>query len=133
MKLAIVLAALVLAVTGCGGGSAPPLSGSGTQRGQSALEDAYRTYVEAFFGGDGATAYALLSDRCQKATSLSEFAAASESAADIYGQVDYTIDTVTVDGNSGSVDSTFAADALNSDGGSAWIYEDKGWRSDKCD
>lgn len=97
------------------------------------LERAYRTYVKAFLTGDGATAYGLLSKRCQAKDKLSEFAAASEAAADLYGDVDYTINSVTVTGDTGTLDATYAVSALNQGGGSEWVLEDGEWRSDKCD
>ena len=82
--------------------------------------------------GDAATAYDLMSRRCKDKESLAEFAPIAKSAAELYGQVDYTIDSVTVDGDHGTVDATYAVDALNSPGGSTWLLEDGGWHSDKC-
>ena len=121
------IAAVLLALTGCSSGS-----DSASADGKAALEKAYRAYIAAFLDGDGETAYALLSQRCQAKETLAEFTDIAQSAATIYGQVDYTIDSVTVDGDHGTVDATYAVDALNSSGGSTWLLEDGEWRSDKC-
>lgn len=99
----------------------------------AAVEKAYRTYVQAFLTGDGATAYQLLSDRCREKEPLSQFAAISESAAEIYGKVDYTINSVHVDGDTATVDATYPVEALNQGGGSGWVLEDGQWHTDKCD
>lgn len=143
-------AALLLALTACGGGSddgdaKAPATSAPTETSsapaveqedgpEAALEESFRTYVDAFFTGDGATAYELLSERCQASQPLSDVAALAESAAELYGEVDYTIDSVTVNGNEGQVDATYAVEALNSGGGgSTWVLEDGTWRTDKCD
>ena len=101
---------------------------------EAALEDAYRTYIAAFLSGDGATAYGLLSERCREKTALSEFAAGSEAAAELYGEVDYEIKSVTVDGNEGRVSAKFPVAALQGGDpeGTLWLLEDGEWRSDKC-
>lgn len=97
------------------------------------LEEAYSTYIAAFLTGDAATAYALLSERCRNATPLSEFAGASEAAADLYGEVEFEINRVEVNAGKGLVDATFAVEALNSDeGGTPWLLEDGDWHSDHC-
>lgn len=100
---------------------------------ETALVEAYDTYVHALLTGDGATAYALLSERCQEHEKLSEFAAFSEQAAEIYGDVDYTLNSVTIDGDRGTIDAEYPVEALNQGGGSLWLFENGGWRSDKCD
>ena len=124
------IAAVLLALTACSGGSG---GSDGTAAGdKAALEKAYRDYIAAFLDGDGETAYALLSQRCQDKETLAEFTDIAQSAATIYGQVDYTIDSVTVNGDHGTVDATYAVEALNSSGGSTWLLEDGEWRSDKC-
>lgn len=99
---------------------------------REALEAAYRTYIEAFLTGDGATAYALLSERCRGLNPLSEFAEAAESAAELYGLVEYEIKSVKVNGKRGVLDAEYPVAALNQGGGSEWILEDGEWRSDKC-
>lgn len=142
MSRAWLLAPLLVALVACGSGGdgdesagGSPSQSSPASSGASAedeLEEAYRAYIKAFLTGDGATAYQLLSQRCQESEPLSEFAAITESAAELYGEVDYTIDSITVDGDEGQVDATYAVEALNSGGGSVWVYEDGGWRSDKC-
>lgn len=148
-KIGAAVMAVALTASACGGsdeggaGDAAPASESSAvsesptpteaSPGEDELEAAYRSYIEAFLTGDGATAYQLLSQRCRDSEPLSEFAAVAESAAELYGKVDYTIESVTVDGDTGKVDATYAAEALNSGGGSEWVYEDGGWHSDKCD
>lgn len=122
---------------------APPTSTASTDAGltdsatdsvtpEKAVEAAYRTYVEAFLTGDGATAYGLLSKRCQSENKLSEFAAAAEAAAELYGLVDYKINSVKVDGDTAVLDAEYPVEALNHGGGSEWLLEDGQWRSDKC-
>jgi hypothetical protein len=97
------------------------------------VEAAYHAYVEAFLTGDGATAYALLSERCQSLFKLSEFAEISEQAAELYGLVDYEIKSVTVDGDRAVVDAEYPVEALNQGGGTGWVLESGEWRDDKCD
>lgn len=148
MKLWISATVLLLSLTACGGdnkdeedaapvgaagSTASPTAPTSSASDEDALEQAYRTYIKAFLTGDAATAYGLLSERCRDKEPLSEFASISESAADIYGLVDYTIDDVTVDGDEGKVDATYAVEALNSGGGSLWVIENGNWRTDKCD
>lgn len=99
---------------------------------EAALEASYRTYIKAFLTGDGAAAYELLSERCKAEMPLSEFAEVTETAADLYGLVDYTIESVEVDGKRGTLDATYPVEALNQGGGSVWVLEGDEWRSDKC-
>ena len=131
MKLWI-SAALLLVLTACSGGSGGSDESGSDAAQKAALEQAYRTYVEAFLSGDGATAYRLLSDRCRDEETPEDFGAIADSAGELYGDVDYTINAVTVDGDSGSVDATYAVKALDTAGGSPWVYEDGEWHSDKC-
>ena len=132
---------MLLALVACGGGNEgsagqEPPAASATQATEPSPEDdlerAFRAYTQAFLTGDAATAYALLSERCRAETPLSGFAEASEMAAELYGEVDYTIETVEVSGDRGTVDATSAVEALNSKGGSAWVLEDGEWHTDKC-
>ena len=150
MKLGLTAAALLLTLTACGGDSedseaaptpAPSQASASTTpteevseapSEEEALEEAYRTYVDAFLTGDAATAYPLLSERCREANALSEFATISESAAELYGPVDYTIENVTVDGDTGKVEASYAVEALNEDGGSTWVLEGGEWHTDRC-
>lgn len=96
------------------------------------LETAYRTYVDAFLTGDGATAYGLLSERCQGEMPLSEFAATVEAAGEAYGQMDYTIESIDIDGDKAKVNATYPVEALNQGGGSEWALQDGQWRMDRC-
>lgn len=123
--------AALLALTACSSGSGGSDSAAAGDD-EASLEAAYRAYIAAFLDGDAATAYGLMSQRCQDKETLADFAPIAKSAAELYGQVDYTIDDVTVNGDHGTVDATYAVDALNSAGGSTWLYEDGEWHSDKC-
>lgn len=150
MNRGLWIAPLLLALVACGGGSddtsaastntpnttkaseSPSEAAPSQIAPEDELEQAYRTYVKAFLTGDGATAYALLSERCRKSEPLSEFASLAESAADIYGEVNYKVNDVSVNGGEGRVDATYAVDALNNGGGSLWVLEDGAWHLDKC-
>ena len=96
------------------------------------LEKAYRTYVDAYLTGDGATAYAAMSKKCQDAQPLSEFAASAEAAGELYGDIDYTIDSIVIDGDRGKVNATYPVDNLNQGGGSEWTIENGKWKMDRC-
>lgn len=145
--------ALAVALVGCsddGGGEAdgaatestPSASSEATESAPEAeepapedqLEAAYHAYIGAFLTGDGATAYALLSERCKEETPLSDFASGSESAAELYGPVEYEIKSVTVDGDEGRVSAKFPVAALQGGDpeGSLWLLEGGEWHSDKC-
>lgn len=111
---------------------APSPAGSDAPTPEKAVEAAYRTYVKAFLTGDGATAYTLVSDRCHEVLPLSEFASEVETAAKVYGEVDYTIESVDVNGDSAKVNATYPVKALNQGGGSEWALQDGQWRMDGC-
>lgn len=97
------------------------------------LATAYRTFVDAFLSGDGATAYDLLSERCQGVYSPEEYADGSADAAEDIGLVDYVIVSVRVDGGRGEVDGEFPVAELNHKGGTAFVLEDGEWRADRCE
>lgn len=85
-------ACCLLALAACGGSDKPDetttsASTSAATNPSADLEAAVRNYSSAFLTGDGAAAYALMSERCQDATPLSDFAAITEQAADTYGEV----------------------------------------------
>lgn len=115
-------------------GSTASASTSASSSPEDAVETAYRAYTKAFLTGDGATAYAMLSERCRGLYSEADFAAAAESAADLYGLVDYEVRDVKIDADGrATVDAEFPVEALNQGGGSEWIQESGSWRTDKCD
>src|SRR5664280_3121749 len=77
----------VVALAGCSAGGGHASSGSAratsagsaatstpTTRSTPALEPAVRAYVSALLGGDGSTAFGLLSDRCQRQEGATTFA-----------------------------------------------------------
>lgn len=99
---------------------------------EQALETAYRVYIDAFLSGDGATTYSLMAKKCQDQQPLSEVAEMVETAADIYGKVDYTIDSIDINGDSGKVNATYPVEALNQGGGSEWTLENGAWRMSGC-
>ncbi len=109
-------------------------SSAASETPEAEVEAAYRTYTDAFLTGDGATAYGLLSERCRKLYPLSDFAAAAEAAKEMYGPVKYDLRGVTIDDSGrAKVDAKFPVAGLDQGGGSEWIREDGGWRTDKCD
>lgn len=110
----------------------PDETGTADSDPKAALEAAYRTYVDAYLTGDGATAYAAMSKKCQDAQPLSEFAASAEAAGELYGDIDYTIDSIVIDGDHGKVNATYPVDNLNQGGGSEWIIENGAWKMDRC-
>lgn len=112
----------VLAV-GCGGG--PP--------GEGALIDAVHGYSDAFLGGDGPTAFGLLSARCQERIGEKRMTAIVDAAAIAWG--DASMGPVTVD----ELGETRALVSYEYDMGGLdqteepWVVEDGGWRQDDCD
>lgn len=97
------------------------------------LRAAAETFFVAFFGGDGAAAYEMLSDRCKGATPLSEYASVVEAANELYGQVQVEIRDVRIDGDRGLVDADTGVPALEqSEPGFDWVMVDGRWLSDKC-
>ncbi len=143
MRTYAAIAAVVL-LTGCGGPAddqpddAPISLPAGVptkqlSRAERELAAAYRTFVDAFLSGDGATAYGLLSERCQDVYSAEEYADGSADAAEDIGLVDYVIVSVTVDGDRGEVDGEFPVAELNHEGGTAFVLEDGKWRADRCE
>jgi hypothetical protein len=102
-------------------------------RAERELATAYRTFVDAFLSGEGATAYDLLSERCQGVYSPEEYVDGSADAAEDFGLVDYVIVSVTVNGDTGEVDGEFPVAELNHDGGTAFVLEDGKWRADRCE
>lgn len=97
------------------------------------LATAFRTLVDAYLSGEGATAYALLSERCKDVFPPDEYAASSDEAADAFGLVDYVIVSVTVTGDEGEVDGEFPVADLNHEGGTAFVREDGEWHMDRCE
>jgi len=97
----------------------------------TAVEKVVTKYTHAFLTGDGATAYGLLSDRCQAAMPLSEFAAVTEQARDTYGDVKIDSLDVRVDGRKARATYTFPVPAINQKD-EPWVVEDGKWRNDDC-
>lgn len=125
----------LLALAACGGSDKPDetttsASTLAAPNPSADLEAAVRNYSSAFLTGDGAAAYALLSERCQDATPLSDFAAITEQAADTYGEVAIKSLKVKVDGDKGTATYTYPVATLNQSEQS-WVNED-GWKWDAC-
>lgn len=129
----------LLALTACGSSDKPDSAGttgasdtatSSAPDPSGDLEAAVRKYSSAFLTGDGSTAYALLSKRCQTEMPLSDFAAITEQAADTYGDVSIKSLNVVVDGDKGTATYTYPVVTLNQTE-QPWVNQE-GWKWDAC-
>lgn len=132
---AAALAAAALTLTACSSSSnssapkTPPTSPSSEQ---AALEQAVRSYSDAYFKPNSTAAYSLLSARCQQQIDPTMYDAVIEQAAKNYGT--QAIKTLTVDQLSGDlarVTYTYDVSKLNQ-AAQPWTREDGQWRYDAC-
>lgn len=98
---------------------------------KAALESAVRDYSAAFLDGDGATAYALLTERCQNRTPLSEFAAITEQAKVAYGPRKITSLTIDLNSEQARVTYAYETTVLNQTD-EPWAFESGQWHNDDC-
>jgi len=96
------------------------------------LENAVRTYLGAFYTGDGDTVWSLVSDRCQQRHTRAQAEREMQYAQTTYGHL--TVRSVSVDQLSGdlariSFDVGVPALART---GSPWVREDGHWHYDAC-
>ena len=96
------------------------------------LEPAVRAYVAAFIGGDGATAFALLSDRCQKKEGENSFVLVARMAHEQYGSATIVSYHDAVSGSTATATYEMSDPALNRSGPQPWEFENGAWRMDRC-
>lgn len=136
---AVALSALLL--SGCGGKSddktsvPTPAAVQATTPAPPSTEDnltvAITSYSKAYLTGDGATAYALLSKKCQNAMPLSEFAGLTEQAKSLYGNVRIKTVKVEVDGDHATATYSYPVPAINQTN-EPWVLEDGTWHNGEC-
>jgi hypothetical protein len=140
MKIAAALLTVLLSLTACGGSSdntpTPKASATVTTTTPAAdpssdLKAAVHAYSKAYLTGDGASAYAMLTKRCRTKLALSEFAAASESAKSLYGNVPIKTLDVKVNGTKATATYTYAVATINQTD-QPWVFESGAWHYDQC-
>jgi hypothetical protein len=110
-----------------GGGSGKSAGGSEAQ-----LKAAVQAYSDAFLSGEGTKAYNLLSERCRKRTSLSEFTGIVTAAKQMYGSaLPLKTYEAEVSGNLARVTYTYPIRAINQDR-EPWTREGGSWHQDDC-
>ncbi|WP_406298075.1 hypothetical protein OG948_21320 [Embleya sp. NBC_00888] len=119
-----------------GGTSTKATTGSGAagtdQADRQALESAVRKYTVALFADDPGTAYAILSARCQKKISKTEYTSLTAQAKQTYGAL--TIKNLSIDQLSGDlarVTYGVGVPALERTA-QPWSREAGTWRWDAC-
>lgn len=99
---------------------------------EAALREVVQAYSDAFLTGDGATAHALLTDRCQEALPAEGFIPVVEEAGELYGSaLDFTSFEAKIDGTQAFVTYTYDDAKLNVDQ-EPWVVEGDSWRQDDC-
>jgi hypothetical protein len=139
---AIVAVALAGSSAGSGGnassGSAKSTSAASaatstpTTTSTPALEPAVRAYVSALLGGDGSTAFRLLSDRCQRQEGATTFALVAAQAHEQFGSATIMSCRDDVTGLSASATYTMSDPGLNGNGPQPWVLEGGQWKMDRC-
>ena len=138
-------AIVVVALAGCSGGGGNASSGSAkttsagsaatstpTTRSTPALEPAVRAYVSALLGGDGSTAFGLLSDRCQRQEGATTFALVAAQAHQQFGSATIVSYRDDVTGSTATATYTMSDPALNRNGPQPWVLEGGQWKMDRC-
>lgn len=142
-RVAVVLVAPLL-LAACGGEDEPKAEPSPSKTTTSAaptteapaadpadeVRSAVESYSAAYLSGDGATAYQLLSKKCQQSMPLSTFATLTEQAKDLYGEVPIESFDAEVKGDRASVSYSYAVKALTQTDES-WVNEG-GWKNNDC-
>jgi hypothetical protein len=101
--------------------------------GKADLEKAVHAYSDAYFTTDTATAYAMLSKRCQAGVTADEYGQSIKATTQKFG-TKHKVKTVTVDQMSGDmarVSYTYDVPLL-SQKAQSWTREDAAWRWDAC-
>lgn len=100
--------------------------------GAGALRVAVQAYSDAFLTGEGDTAYALLSRRCQDRNSSDDFTAMVVAAGELYGSpLAFTSFDAQVSGDLARVSYTYDVASINQDA-EPWVREDGKWHEDDC-
>lgn len=136
--LVIVLAACSSGSYGTSATTTTAVAGAGATQSAAAsaltppLEPAVRAYVAAFIGGDEATAFALLSDRCQKKVGENSFVLVVTQAHEQYGSATIVSYRDDVTGSTATATYDMSDPALNRSGPQPWVLENGAWRMDRC-
>ncbi|WP_028637721.1 hypothetical protein [Nocardioides sp. URHA0032] len=128
------IAALLLALTACGGGSdgSDGSAKAGADDESAAIREAAQAYSDAYLTGDADAAYGLLSQRCQDRTPADQFASVVQTAKAQYGSaLDFKSFDADVNGEQARVTYTYDTAAINQDQ-EPWVKESGEWREDDC-
>jgi hypothetical protein len=107
-------------------------SAAGSDPALAELKAAVQAYSDAFLTGDGKTAYGLLSQRCRKRTTQTQFSGIVDAAKDLYGSaLPLKTFTATISGDLARVTYTYSIKAINQDR-EPWVREDGAWHEDDC-
>lgn len=100
---------------------------------QEDLRNAVQAYSDAYLTGDAPTAYELLSERCRKRMSLTEFTELVTAAKQTYGSAlpFQTYSAAAVGGELARVTYTYSVPAINQEK-EPWTREAGGWHQDDC-
>ncbi|GCD94062.1 hypothetical protein [Embleya hyalina] len=115
-----------------GAPTAPPASQAAAATDTAPLEAAVRTYTAKMFTGDAASAYAILSTRCQGKTTTTEYGAVVAQAKKVYGAL--TVKSIKVDemnGDRARVTYSVGVPTLDRTA-QTWTREAGTWRWDGC-
>jgi hypothetical protein len=124
--VSVPVVALLLTVSACGGSS----GGSGTDQ-SAALKREVTAYSRAYLGGHGASAYALQSTRCKKATPLPKMLTLASGARSAYGPMPITSYTAKISGHKATVTYGYSVSTLDQKA-QPWVLQTGGWRYDSC-
>ena len=115
------------------GTSSPQVSGATAEAGaKDELRSAVKAYSDAFLTGDAAAGYKLLSERCRKRTSLSEFTGIVTVAEQMYGSaLPLATYSAKVSGDLARVTYTYSIKAINQEA-EPWTREGGNWHQDDC-
>lgn len=99
---------------------------------KAAIRSAAQKYSDAYLTGDAKTAYAILSARCKKRLSKSQFARLVNYAESMYGsKLPFKTFSAKVYGDMARVTYTFSVKAINQTR-EPWVKESGHWREDDC-
>ncbi len=111
---------------------AGPAPVTAASSGADGLKSAVQAYSDAFLTGDAKTAYDLLSERCRKRRSLTEFTAIVDAAKQMYGSaLPFESYAEKVSGDLARVTYTYSVKAINQDA-EPWSREGGDWHQDDC-
>jgi len=142
----VVAVGLTLMVTACGSTSSVPLATPRavmhtptttvpptlTATAADALRAAVQAYSDAYLGGQGTAAFAMISPRCQQMIGSNELKSAANEAKSLYGVLPLTSFTVNSNsGTSATVTYTYAVATLNQSN-QPWTLVGGQWKYDHC-